>query len=229
MLLSLLLYSFRPYKLAQQALGDCIMATADYLRVRASFYEKEVDYEKTYQRMLEQQIAVHEKQNLVRELFYKSRHIIKDSTTTGRTLVMIFTDIVDLFERTMTSYHDYKALHEAFDEDDILQQYRQLILELSNELDEIGIAVKSGEASEETGLLATHINNTKTSLKHSGIINALQKMWMTLSACGIFLTASRILPTAYIRCICTPRMIKRLQKKEQFLSDYDQFVTHEAI
>src|SRR5579871_4535302 len=29
-LLSLLLYSFRPYKLAQQALGDCIQSTADY-------------------------------------------------------------------------------------------------------------------------------------------------------------------------------------------------------
>ncbi|MBL0355379.1 MAG: hypothetical protein IPP72_00140 [Chitinophagaceae bacterium] len=40
MLLSLLLYSFRPYKLAQQALGDCIIATADYLRIRASFYER---------------------------------------------------------------------------------------------------------------------------------------------------------------------------------------------
>jgi uncharacterized membrane protein YccC len=50
--LSLLLYSFRPYKLAQQALGDCIMATANYLRIRSSFYEKDVDYEKTYQQMM---------------------------------------------------------------------------------------------------------------------------------------------------------------------------------
>ena len=40
MLLSLVLYSFRPYKLAQQALGDCIIATAEYMRVRATFYEK---------------------------------------------------------------------------------------------------------------------------------------------------------------------------------------------
>ena len=127
MLLSLVLYSFRPYKLAQQALGDCIMATADYLRVRASFYEKEVDYEKTYQQMMEQQIVLHNEQNLVRELLFKSRNIIKESTTTGRTLLMIFTDIVDLFERTMTSYHDYKALHDAFDDADILEQYRQLI------------------------------------------------------------------------------------------------------
>ena len=147
MLLSLLLYSFRPYKLAQQALGDCIIATADYLRVRASFYEKEVNYEDTYQRMLEQQVAVHQKQELVRELLFKSRSVIKDSTNTGRTLLMIFTDIVDLFERALTTYHDYKALHNVFGEDEILEKYRQLVLALGNELDEIGIAIKSGEAS----------------------------------------------------------------------------------
>ena len=229
MLLSLVLYSFRPYKLAQQALGDCIMATADYLRVRASFYRKDVDYERTYQRMLEEQIAVHEKQNLVRELLYKSRHVIKDSTTTSRTLVMIFTDIVDLFERTMTSYQDYKALHEAFDDDGILEQYRQLILELSNELDEIGIAVKSGEASEETGVLASHIaaarnyfdefrNNKRTadnvdsfiSLRH--ILNSISDIANRIHTLHLYTTYD-----------------KDIAKKEKLSPDYDQFVTHEEF
>lgn len=229
MLLSLLLYNFRPYKLAQQALGDCIMATADYLRVRASFYEKEVDYDKTYQRMLEQQIAVHEKQNLVRELLYKSRHIIKDSTTTGRTLVMIFTDIVDLFERSMTSYQDYKTLHESFDDNDILQKYQTLILELSNELDEIGIAVKSGEASEETGVLSAHISSTRNyfdlfrndkrtaenvddfiSLRH--ILNSISDIASRIHTLHLYTTYD-----------------KETAKKATIPSDYDQFVTHEKF
>ncbi len=157
MLLSLLLYSIRPYKLAQQALGDCILATSDYLRIRASFYDKKVNYENTYRQMLEQQIDVHEKQNLVRELLFKSRDIVKESTNTGRTLVMIFLDIVDLFERVMTSYQDYQALHNYFDDTDILQRYKQFILELAKELDDIGLAVKSGRASSETGSLRLHI------------------------------------------------------------------------
>ncbi len=157
MLLSLLLYSIRPYKLAQQALGDCILATSDYLRVRASFYDKQVNYENTYRQMLQQQIDVHEKQNLVRELLFKSRDIVKESTNTGRTLVMIFLDIVDLFERVMTSYQDYQALHNYFDDTDILQQYKQLILELAKELDDIGLAVKSSRASAETSSLRLHI------------------------------------------------------------------------
>jgi len=149
MILSLLLYSFRPYKLAQQALGECILATSEYLRIRAAFYDKEVDYESTYKRMLQQQITVHEKQNLVRELLFKSRNIVKESTNTGRTLVMIFLDAVDLFEITMTSYQDYEELHKYFGEKDILQYYRTVILELVKELDDIGIAVQSGRPAGE--------------------------------------------------------------------------------
>jgi uncharacterized membrane protein (TIGR01666 family) len=229
MALSLLLHRFRPYKLAQQALGDCIMATASYLRVRASFYRKEVDYERTYQQMLEEQIAVHEKQNLVRELLYKSRHIIRDSTTTGRTLVMIFTDIVDLFERTMSSYQDYKAMHEAFGEDDILQKYRALILELSNELDDIGIAVKSGEASEEKNTLAEHIAET---IKYFADFRDRRRTAENLDS---FISLRHILNSIgdIANRIHTLHLYttydKEIVKKAAVPSDYDQFVSHEKI
>lgn len=228
-LLSLVLFSFRPYKLAQQALGDCIIATADYLRIRSSFYEKNVDYGDTYQRMMEQQVAVHEKQNLVRELLFKSRHVVKDSTVTGRTLVMIFIDIVDLFERTMSAYTDYKAMHAAFDEDDILEQYRQLVLELANELDEIGIAVKSGRPSTDTVVLATHISKAKNyfdvfrdrkrtaenvddfiSIKH--ILNSIEDIAARIDTLHLY--------TNYD---------KEVIQKISHTVDYDKFITHQPI
>jgi uncharacterized membrane protein (TIGR01666 family) len=161
MLLSLLLYNIRPYKLVKQALGDCILTTSDYLRARASFYDKQPNYENTYRRMLDRQIDVHEKQNLVRELLFKSRDIVKESTNTGRTLVMIFLDVVDLFERTMTSYQDYEALHNYFDDTDILSRYKQLILELAKELDDIGLAVKSGRISAETNSMRLHVKEVQ--------------------------------------------------------------------
>ncbi len=229
-LLSLLLYSFRPYKLAQQALGDCIMATADYLRVRAAFYEKEVDYEKTYQQMMEQQIVLHTEQNLVRELLFKSRDIIKDSTTTGRTLLMMFTDIVDLFERTMTSYHDYKGLHHTFKDDDILEQYRLLVLEMANELDEIGIAVKSGHPSEETGLLAQHLNST------TAYFDTFRDSKRTAVNVDSFISMRHILNsiTDIAQRIHTLHLYtaydKELTKKMPGpAADYDQFISHQPI
>jgi uncharacterized membrane protein (TIGR01666 family) len=163
MILSLLLYSIRPYKLTQQALGECVQATAGYLRIKASFYDRETDYDKNYRQLVDQQIEVHEKQDLVRELLFKSRDIVKETTHIGRVLLMIFLDIVDLFERIMTSHQDYQALHLAFDDTPILDQYRQLILDMAEELDGIGIAIKSGRPSVETSFLSSRIRQVRQS------------------------------------------------------------------
>lgn len=229
MLLSLLLYSFRPFKLTQQALGDCIIATADYLRIRSSFYEKEVDYEATYQRMLAQQSEVHEQQKLVRELLFKDRKIIKESTITGRVLLMIFTDTVDLFERTMTAYHDYKDLHEVINDEAIFEQYRLLIIELSNELDKIGIAVKSGRASEETGLLATHISKT------TAFFEAFRDKHRTAENLNEFISMRHILNSIgdIANRIHTLHLYttydKELTRTMVLPSDYDKFISHQPI
>ena len=229
MMLSLLLYSFRPFKLAQQALGDCIIATANYLRIRSSFYEKEVDYEDTYQRMLAQQSEVHEQQNLVRELLFKDSSILNESSITGSVLVMMFTDIVDLFERTMNAYHDYKDLHEVIKDDEIFEQYRLVIIELSNELDEIGIAVKSGRASEETGLLATQLNKT------TAFFDAFRDTHRTAENLDEFISMRHILNSIQDIAgrIHTLHLYttynKELTRKIALPADYDKFITHQQI
>ena len=147
MIFSLALQQFRPYKLIQQILGDCIQATADFLRMRAHFYEKNIAYENTYKQLLQQQVKVQETQTLVSELLFKTRTIVKESTNTGRILVMIYLDIADLFEHVMTSYQEYNRLHQYFDATNILEELKDIILQLSYELEEIGVAVKSGTAS----------------------------------------------------------------------------------
>ncbi len=160
--LSLLLHKFAPYRLAQQALGECMAATANYIRIRAHFYDDNADFDKIYRQMIEQQAIVHTEQELVRELFYKSRDIVKETTNTGRTLLMLFRSLVDLFEQIMTSYHDdYKDLHAAFDGTELMSRYRQLIMQLAAELDDISIAVKSGRRSRETSALADAIKETR--------------------------------------------------------------------
>lgn len=142
---------------------------------------------------------------------------------------MIFTDIVDLFERAMTSYQDYKALHKDFEEEDILEQYRQLILLLTNELDDIGIAIKSGHASEEKGLLATEIKRTKTwfnafrdskrtpenvdsfiSLRH--ILNSIEDIAARIHTLHLYTTYNRELAGNITRP-----------------ADYDKFITHQPV
>jgi uncharacterized membrane protein YccC len=162
--LSLLLYSFRPYKLVQQALGDCVQATADFLRVKASFYSRDVDYDKSYRQLLDSQITIQEKQELLRDLIFKSRKIVQESTHTGRILMMIFLDIVDLFERIMTSQQDYRLLHRFFDDSGLMEECRLLILDLATELDGIGLAIMSGKPSVDRSTLSTRIAALRESL-----------------------------------------------------------------
>ncbi|MDP4131959.1 MAG: FUSC family membrane protein, partial [Bacteroidota bacterium] len=143
-LLSLSLYSFRPFKVTQQALGDCIQSTAEYLLARSAFYNKNPDFDQIYSHLIDKQAEIHEKQNLVRELLFKSRDIVKETTNTGRVLLLIFLDIIDLFERVMSTQPDYRLLHQYFDESGILGKFKSLLLVVSEELNETGIAVKSG-------------------------------------------------------------------------------------
>lgn len=167
-LLSLLLYSFRPYKLVQQAMGDCMQATAEYLRIKASFYAPHTDYDAAYHRMLDSQVTVHQKQDLLRELLFKSRNIVKETTNMGRVLMMIFLDIIDLFERIMTSQQDYRKLHRFFDGSGLMAECRSLIVGLAAELDDISIAVMSGKPSNGNTGFSARIQSLRDHLDRYG-------------------------------------------------------------
>ncbi|HEY4936714.1 MAG TPA: FUSC family membrane protein [Puia sp.] len=145
MLLSLSLYSFRPYKVTQQALGDLIQSTGSYMLWRTAFYERDPDYDSIYSNLLDKQVEINDKQNLVRELLYKSRDIVKESTNTGRVTLLIFIDINDLFERMMSLQLHYKHFHQYFDNSGILETFKNFLLLLAEELNETGIALKSGK------------------------------------------------------------------------------------
>lgn len=153
MCLSMLLYNFMPYRLAQQALGDCIEATAQYLLIRAKLYKTNADYESIYRQLLMQQAVVQNKQTELTELLFKTRSIVKDTTQTGRRLLMTHLDVTDIFERIMASYQQYNRLHEFFDDTGILEDLEKLAREMADELELLGIAVKSGTSSPPPGNL----------------------------------------------------------------------------
>ncbi len=145
--LSLLLYSIRPYKLIQQVMGEYVLSAAKYLRARAEFYATDVNIDDCYENLMQSQSDVQQKQELIAELLFKTRSVVKESTHTSRILMMAYLDVSDLLERTMASHLDYKKLHAYFDDTNILAEYRQIILTLTNELDEIAISLSSGRAS----------------------------------------------------------------------------------
>lgn len=164
MCFSMLLYNFRPYRLLQQALGEAIQATGEYLLIRSELYRKDVNYENTFKQLLQQQARVQHKQTELSELLFKTRSIVKESTNVGRSLVMIHLDVADIFERIMMSHQQYPLLHQYFDETDILNDYYHLAKELAFELEDVGIAVKSGEPAKKRRDLAEQISKVTEKL-----------------------------------------------------------------
>ncbi|WP_293298319.1 FUSC family membrane protein [Pedobacter sp. UBA4863] len=159
--LSYLIYRLRPYRLAQQTLSDAILEIANFLRVKAKFYSHKTNYEKNFAYLLQLQVNVHEKQDEVREVLFKTREIVRDSTPQGRFLVIVFTDTVDLFEQVMSTYYNYKQLHEQFDSIGILAHYEEAINKISDSLDDIAFALKSGG----TPSLADNLENDLVNLR----------------------------------------------------------------
>jgi uncharacterized membrane protein (TIGR01666 family) len=229
MLLSLSLYSFRPYKVTQQALGDLIQSTGSYMLWRTAFYSKDPDYDSIYSNLLDKQAEINDKQNLVRELLYKSRNIVKESTNTGRITLLIFIDINDLFERMMSLQLHHKIFHQYFDKSGILNSFKNYLLLLAEELNETGIALKSG--------------------KPYGMNDRLEKSFITLKKEFEEFRSKEISPENVEGFIGLRALVNAIEdfvsrihtiqqytaydlkdaKQDSRVQNYDQFVTHQDI
>lgn len=142
---SLFFYYIRPYRPAQRVLGDCIREVARYLSVKALFYDLQTDLKDDYNKLVAQQQVVHEKQDAVREFFFKTAQIVHETTPAGRRLVATFIHTVDLFEDTTAIYYNYSTLRRNYNESNILQHLATVIVQLAGELDAIGMAVQSNQ------------------------------------------------------------------------------------
>ncbi|WP_257670079.1 FUSC family protein [Parapedobacter tibetensis] len=145
MLLSLSLHQVQPYRQAQQELAESIHNVADYIRIKASFYDVKLDNEKNYRALIEQQIIVSEHQDNVRDQLFRSKKIIKDTTKIGRLLILIFTDIIDLFEQSMATHYDYDSIKEQFGRTGVLQHFNLTILRIANELDHFAYQINTNK------------------------------------------------------------------------------------
>ena len=147
--LSLALYTLRPYKLMQQMLGECVIETAGYLRTKGGFYGETPDYDNLSNQLIQYQVTIRQTQEDLREMLFKTRSIIEESTVKGRVLMSVFLDSIDLMERIMTSQYDYAELHQKFDDTNLLRVIKNQIDRLADELHETGLALQSGFPSKQ--------------------------------------------------------------------------------
>lgn len=133
----------RPFRPIQRALGDCIVETANYLHIKADFYDLSKDVNVSYDTLLKKQSDVNESQNLVRDLLFKNRSVLKESTFQGRLLVFTFVATVDLYEQIMATWYDYNEIREKYKDTSVLQKISTLLKKIADELSTIGLAIHS--------------------------------------------------------------------------------------
>jgi uncharacterized membrane protein (TIGR01666 family) len=185
LVLSLLLYRIMPYRTAQRALGECIREVANYLSIRADFYNTDTDLETDYKRLVAQHVIVNEKQDLVREVFFKTRQIVEEATDESRKLVFTFVETVDLFEDITAAYYDYRSLRELFGETGILQSLHITLKKIVDELHTIGIAIQTNSGFSKGFDYADEVRRLKAAIdalppEHSGNKLVLVKMLVNL-------------------------------------------------
>jgi uncharacterized membrane protein YccC len=145
MILSISIAQIRPYRLTQQALGESIRDVAAYVKLKAEFYNTESDFDNNYKNLISQQVLVHEHQDSLRDLLFKTKLMVKESTHIGRLLILVFVDIVDLFEQTMATHYDYQAIRNTFGKTQSLKQFNSIIIKLSEELENLSYYIISNE------------------------------------------------------------------------------------
>jgi len=221
-ILSMSVSQIRPYRMAQQTLGSCIREVAKYLEIKAGFYDIEKDYDENYKELISQQVTVNQEQDSVRELLFKSRLMIKESTATGRQLIMVFVDILDLFEQTMATHYDYRKIRLNFAHTNVLTHFRDIILKLSEELENLSYYIISNEQPRPLYNFQPELEQLKISIdkvEPDYNINSLVLKKILINLRNIVARIQKIYSYYH-----TKQIINEVPQTQQ---DVERFITHQ--
>ncbi len=180
---SLLLYRIRPYRLAEQAVGEHLIAIANYLQARASLYKEGAHIDACFNKVMHEQSTVLKCQDQAREILFKTRQFVGDASPKSRSIMMIFIDSIDLHEQTMTSYQDYELLHQTLKDTGLLNKFYGVILLVASHLEHIGFLVQSGTAIRKDiafdsvfGLLVDALKEQRNTATESKVISSIEDL-----------------------------------------------------
>ncbi len=163
-LLSALFSKLQPYHYAQQTLGESISEVGKYMRLRARFYDNKISVDDNFKALVTQQVKVNELQDNVRDALFKTRELVNESTDAGRLMVKIFVDMVDLFEQTMATQNNYKAIRKRFAGSDILGAFAENITKIADQIEYIGFCLVHQQKPEKHFLTIDDLSALKAKI-----------------------------------------------------------------
>ncbi|KMQ68675.1 membrane protein [Chryseobacterium sp. FH2] len=159
LLIFLVVSTIQPYKLASQMIGENYLQLAEFLKIKANYYQKNPDFSKLTTQVIAKQIEIKNLQEDTRETVFKTRTIVNESTTTSRLLMLMFLNSMDLHEKLMTSESDYEKLQQSFDDSTILVTIHDYLNLLSEEITNIGISLQIGTRAKPMFNLDTELKS----------------------------------------------------------------------
>jgi len=224
MLFSLIFFGIRPYRAAQQTLGENVADIARFLRIKAEFYNPDSDIDENYRKLVSQQIQVSQHQDAVREMLFKSRLVVKESTPSSRILVLTFVDLVDMFEQIMATHYDYYQMREKFGDTGVLNEIARIIHHMADELDDVAYIVLSN--TRHRHVMDFNLELEKLKLKIDAIGKDQQET-STLVLKKVLINLRNL--TESINNIYNYYNSKTLLKSTEVKGEleYSQFVTHQ--
>lgn len=165
--LSLTLTQFRPYRLAQQELSENLHEIATFLRIKSTFYEKNSDYSESFRKLVDQQIIINEHQHNLREILFRSKTIVRETTQIGKVLLVVFTDLIDFFEESMATQYDYQDIQRKFGHLPVYNEFKIVIIRMANELDNLSFYFATNKRPKPLHNLQDDLVNLKNLLDQS--------------------------------------------------------------
>lgn len=148
-LVFIVMLKLQPYKLAGQMIGENYLKLADYLKIKAKFYSQNPDFDSINKELISKQVIIKNLQEDTREIAFKTRTIVNESTTTSRLLMLMFLNAIDLFDKLIATDINYKKTHEQFGNHKIINNIYHYLIGLADELTSIGIALQSGRKATQ--------------------------------------------------------------------------------
>ncbi|MFZ4260763.1 FUSC family membrane protein [Sphingobacterium sp. HJSM2_6] len=223
MLISFSITQVRPYRLAQQELSESIRHVADFIRLRAKFYDTRIAIDENYSKLIEKQIVVHEHQENVRDLLFQSKRSIKDTTKIGRFLTLTFNDVVDLFEQAMTTHYDYEQIRKVYGHTGILKDFKIVLIKIASELDHLAYQLNANRVPKPMYDFNEDIDHLLISIEkidHREGLNTipLKKILISIRSISIF-----------IHNIYNYSVIRPNQIQKQEIEEANKFIQTEHI
>ena len=146
---SLAISTFRPYRMAQQNLADAMIHISEYIRIKASMFDKDSEYDDIIKKLIDEHVVINEKQNLVRELVFTNKKLVKDQTPIGRSIVFIFSDLIDIFENITANQYDYKKIREVYGDTKAMRKIYNMMNKIAHELKMIAYHINSNKKPKQ--------------------------------------------------------------------------------